>query len=237
MDKSEIQDAQEHQRNMIRILRERLQQRELQEAQYGIDTPPQVLTELQELQQRLRSHEAELARLQTLAVEEQFPLASAEFRVQLAEEWQRGVGRLGVAGAARLELRRLQLGIPCDQAQQFSQEIRAALAHETLAQLSLKDVVDLFISAGQEVGDYLDGLATGRDAAGQERVARAFACLADAISYDPRQAASDVLLAVSAEDLLPAAEIEALLLRYVRSFPYRYDPDTFTLFLSYFRPG
>lgn len=237
MDKTEIQDALEHQHKMIRILRGRLQQRELQEAQYGIDTPPQVLTELQELQERIRNHEAEQARLQTLAVEEQFPLASAEFRAQLAEEWQRGAGRVGVAGAARLELRRLQLGIPCDLAQQFTQEIRAALAHETLARLSLKDIVDLFVSPSQEVGDYLDSLVAGRDGVGQERVARAFACLADAVSYDPQQTATDVLLAVSAEDLLPAAEIEATLLRYVRFFPYRYDQAGFALFLGYFRPG
>jgi hypothetical protein len=237
MDKSEIQDALEHEHKMIHILRQRLQQRELQEAQYGIDTPPQVLTEIQELRDRICGHEAEQARLQTLAVEEQFPLASAEFRVMLAEEWLRNGGRAGVASAARLELRRLQLGIPCEQAQQFTQEIRADLAHEALSQLSRKDLVDLFVSTGQAVGDYLDALESGYDGAAQERIARAFASLAGAISYDPQAAAADVLMAISADDLLPAAEIEQTLLRYARFYPYRYDQAAFSRFLACFAPG
>ncbi len=42
MDRKEINEAIEHQKKMIRTLRKRLEQFELQKAQTGISTPPHI---------------------------------------------------------------------------------------------------------------------------------------------------------------------------------------------------
>ncbi len=235
MEKSEIQDALEHQHKMVRVLRERLQQRELQEAQYGIDTPPQVLTEIQELSERIAGHDAEIARLQTLAVEEQLPLAAADFRACLADEWQRGGGRLPLGAVARLELRRLQQGITAELAQSLTAEVRAGLARDTLAAISQKDLSDLFAGYTQDIGTYLDTLALGQEAVGYERIARLLRGIASAITYDPDTAAAEILPLIAADELLPAQEIEAVLLRYARFYPFQYDQSLFARFLGHLR--
>ncbi|HEU4323934.1 MAG TPA: hypothetical protein VFS21_12365 [Roseiflexaceae bacterium] len=233
MEKSEIQDALEHQHKMARVLRERLQQRELQEAQYGIDTPPQVLTEIQELTERIAGHDAEIARLQTLAVEEQLPLAAADYRASLADEWQRGGGQLPIGAVARLELRRLQLGVPSELAQSLAAEVRAGLARDALAELSQKDLGDLFAGYTQDIGTYLDTLALGQEAIGYERIARLLRQIATAIAYDPDTAAAALLPLIAADELLPAKEIEAILLRYARFYPFQYDQGLFARFLGH----
>ncbi|GAB4216972.1 MAG: hypothetical protein OHK0022_58770 [Roseiflexaceae bacterium] len=235
MNKTEIQDALEHQHKMVRVLRERLQQRELQEAQYGIDTPPQVLTEIQELTERIAAHDAEIARLQTLVVEEQLPLAAADYRASLADEWGRGGGRLPIGAVARLELRRLQLGIPVELAQSLTVEVRAGLARDALAPLSQKDLGDLFAGYTQDIGSYLDTLALGQDTAAYGRIALLLRQVAAAVAYDPATAAAAILPLLSADELLPPEEIEAILMRYARFYPYQYDQQLFAAFLGHFR--
>lgn len=71
MDSKEINEAIEHQKNMIRTLRKRLEQLELQKAQTGISTPPHINTEILELKEEIGSHEIELKRLQSLIDENQ----------------------------------------------------------------------------------------------------------------------------------------------------------------------
>lgn len=64
MDKKEVDEAIAHQKEMIRVLRKRLQQLELQKAQKGINTPPEIITEISSLSDNIHSHEIELQRLQ-----------------------------------------------------------------------------------------------------------------------------------------------------------------------------
>lgn len=68
-EKQEIDETLNHLRKMLLILQQRLRHRELQEAQYGINVPPEIVTEISDLSERIRSYEAELRRLQSLSVE------------------------------------------------------------------------------------------------------------------------------------------------------------------------
>lgn len=139
--KQEIDEALAHQQKMVRVLRQRLQQRELQEAQFGINAPPEVMTEIQALSDRVHAHEAEIARLQTLAAEGQLSVAEAEYRTLLADTWGTPEGRPSVAGATRQELARLRLGLMAERAQELEHEVRVALANETFSQI---DSLSLF---------------------------------------------------------------------------------------------
>ena len=71
MDRKEINETIEHQKKMIRTLRKRLEQLELQKAQTGINTPPHINTEILELKEEIDSREIELKRLQSLIDENQ----------------------------------------------------------------------------------------------------------------------------------------------------------------------
>ncbi len=66
--KQELSEQLEHQCELLRILRRRLQQRQLQEAQQGFSTPPEIVTEIYDLSERIQQHEDEIERLQTLIV-------------------------------------------------------------------------------------------------------------------------------------------------------------------------
>jgi len=130
MRKEEIIEALEHQEKMLRVLRKRLQQRELQDAQYGLNVPPEITLEISDLSERIRTHEAELKRLQSLLVEDQIPIAEAEYLALLAEAWDTPEGRLSIASLSNLELSRLRLAITPQRAYELECKIREALASE-----------------------------------------------------------------------------------------------------------
>lgn len=130
IDREEIAEMLEHHQAMLRTLRRRLWARERQEAEYGINVPPEVSNEILTLNERIGKHEAEIVRLRTLAAEDQRSLAEVEYWAALAEAWE--PGRPTVAGAARLQLLRLRLGITPPQAEQLEREVRAALAEEVI---------------------------------------------------------------------------------------------------------
>jgi hypothetical protein len=157
--KQEIDEALAHQQKMLRVLRQRLQQRELQEAQLGINVPPEVMTEIQALNERVRIHESEIERLQTLAAEGQLSVAEAEYRAILADVWGTPQGRPTVAGATRLELARLRLGVPIERAQALEHELRVALANETFSEI---DSLSLF-----KLGR-IQNIMVGKEAAEQD---------------------------------------------------------------------
>lgn len=62
----DIREEIEHHQKMITILRRRYRDREIQAAQYGIDVPPHITSEIELLEQKLASQERELNRLQQL---------------------------------------------------------------------------------------------------------------------------------------------------------------------------
>lgn len=135
-EKTEILDELEHEKEMVVALRKHLRVLELQMAQFGIATPPHVLTEIDRLSEQIQRHETQAAQLETVAVEGELPLAEVEYRVLLAENWNTVQGRPTVVGATCLELARLRLGISPERAQQLEHDIRAALAREVISGLN-----------------------------------------------------------------------------------------------------
>jgi len=152
-DKQEINATLDHQRKMVRVLRQRLQQRELQEAQYGINVPPEIASEITDLTERIRTYEMEIIRLQTLAAEDKIPLVEAEYRALLSEVWKNG--KLEIADATRLELARLKLGIIPVQAQRMETDIRIALARENFYKIPSR-FFESNSSGGFDYFDYID---------------------------------------------------------------------------------
>ena len=132
LSRTAILDELEHQQSMIVALRKRLRILELQMAQHGSATPPQILTEIVSLTEQVQQHEAEVTKLETRAIENEMSSAEVEYRVLLAESWSAPHGRPTVVDQARLELARLRLGISLERAHHLEYAIRASLAQEVL---------------------------------------------------------------------------------------------------------
>lgn len=130
IDKQDLDEQIEHHHEMLRILRRRLRVQERKEAEYGINVPAEVATEIMTLNERIAKHETELARLRSIAAEGEVPLAEAEYRAALAQAWE--PGRPTVAGQAHLEWVRVRSGIKPDRAEALEHEVRAALAEEAI---------------------------------------------------------------------------------------------------------
>jgi hypothetical protein len=136
-DKIDIERSVVHQHKILRALRDRLQQREIQEAQQGINVDPVVMNEIRDLTERIQRHEEELARLQTEAAVDKEPMAEVEYRMLVAEAWDTPEVRPSVAAAARLEYHRLRLGVLHARAQQIEREIRNALVRQYFPRISM----------------------------------------------------------------------------------------------------
>lgn len=122
---------------IIRILRRRRAELQRQAAVSGRSVDPAVRIEIEDITAQLREHEAEVARLETLAAEGDQPLAEVEYRVQVAEAWDTPEGHPTVAGAARLELTRLRLGVSPERAAAIEHEVRVALVQQALTGLDI----------------------------------------------------------------------------------------------------
>jgi hypothetical protein len=138
IDKDEIAAELDHHRKMLKELRRRLRERELQEVQYGISVPPEITSDIYKINERIQQHESEITRLQTLAAEDKEPLVEAEYRALLAQTWDTLLGRPTVAGAARLERERLRLGLRSERAQELERETQIALATEAIHEMFYK---------------------------------------------------------------------------------------------------
>lgn len=134
--KADISEELEHQRMMAAAVRRRLRILELQMAQQGMATPPQVMTEIASMTEQITRHENEIARLETLAAEDELSLAEAEYRMMLAEALNANKdGWLPLTTMTRLEFYRLKLGIKPERASELEREVREKLAEESLARL------------------------------------------------------------------------------------------------------
>jgi hypothetical protein len=134
--KQEITEELAHQQHMLRVRRERRRVLEIQAAQRGIDTRPEILTEITILNEEIARHECEATQLATQAAEEYLSFAEVEYRMFLAEAWDAAQGALSVVRCAQLELARLKLGLMPERARTLEHEIRAELAHEVLARVN-----------------------------------------------------------------------------------------------------
>ena len=133
--KQEVEEELNHRKQILSALVRRRRPLELQEAQKGLNTPPEVSTEISSLAEQIRKQEEEIARLQTLAAEGQLSIVEVEFRVMVAKTWNTPNGRPSLAGANELELARLKMGLLLEKAEQIGHEVRAGLAEEVFSNL------------------------------------------------------------------------------------------------------
>jgi hypothetical protein len=133
MEDEELQVVIEHQKTMLKHLRQQLRDLEIQEVKFGITVPTHILEGLRDTRTRIEEYQAELARLNTLAAEDQFSVKEAEYNVLLAEAWSKG--RPNVTDVHRLELLRLRLGISPQRATELAEEVKRAIAEELLETL------------------------------------------------------------------------------------------------------
>jgi hypothetical protein len=106
IDKEDIAEELDHHRKMLKELRRRLRERELQEVKHDITVPPEITSDIHDLTERVQRHESEIARLQTLAAEDQAPLGEVEYRAVLAEIWEKGESTYA-GGSCPVGVRRL----------------------------------------------------------------------------------------------------------------------------------
>jgi len=135
-DKEELTEELEHQRQIVKMLRRRRRLLEHTHVIKGIETDPHILMQLEDISQQIKEREAEIDRLQTLSVEDKESLVEVEYRVAVAETFDTPQGSPSYAGNARLELLRLRLGIPKDQAKSIEAAVRSALAVRELGSLT-----------------------------------------------------------------------------------------------------
>jgi hypothetical protein len=138
----EVTEAIDYHQEMIRHLRRRLRERELQEAQLGSGAEPVVKVEIRELTGRIKQHETELEKLQARSVQDKLSLPEADYRILLAELWNTSTGRPTALGTARLERERLRMGLSSERAQELETAVRAALVEETLLRLDTRSLGD-----------------------------------------------------------------------------------------------
>lgn len=139
-DQGELLEELEHQRRMVNALRRRRRLLEHTHVIKGIETDPHILMQMEDISQQIKEREAEIIRLQTAAVEDKETLAEVEYRVAVAETFDTPQGVPSIAGNARLELLRLRLGIPIEQAKNIERAIRAALAVRELGSLTQREL-------------------------------------------------------------------------------------------------
>jgi len=162
IDEDEIAEEIAHHTEMLRVLRRRLRERELQEAKFGINVPPEITSDVQDLIERVQRHDAELVRLRTVAAQDNETLAEAEYRVLLCDAWDTPQGWPTTGNAARLALARLRLGVSTERASELEREVRVMLTEETWSAMSLEGLIMLFYNDAINPADLQDNLRIGR---------------------------------------------------------------------------
>lgn len=137
-DRDEIIEELEHQRKMLKLLRQRIRALEIQQAQQGNTTPPQIITEIANMTEQIDRREKEIVRLETLAAEAEVSLVEAEYRVMLSEAWDNPRGRPTPANVAKLDLMRLKMRLLLEKAHEIETEVRELLAEEAFSELDTK---------------------------------------------------------------------------------------------------
>lgn len=135
LSKQEIEEELAHKKQILNARIKRRRPLELQEAQRGLNTPPDVLTEISSLTEQILKLEEEIARLEILAVEGQISLIEAEYKVMTAKTWDTPRGMPSIVGEAELELARLKMGLVLEKAKQIEKEVRVGLAEEAFSSL------------------------------------------------------------------------------------------------------
>jgi len=203
--KQESIEELQHQHRMIALLRQRRRVLEQQSAQQGFNASPHILTEIDTINNDIRSREQEIARLETVIAEDLLPLAEVEYRALLAEAWNTPQGHPDVASAARLELARLRLGIVPERAKELQRDVRAAIAEEVIHSIHMRELWD---------GRWRSNEST-------------LAIMGRAIRFDPVQTVQSIIKCMPKESPPDVFTIEKVLFDVNNVWP---DGDDYTLF-------
>lgn len=137
-DKAEIHQELEHLNRLLAIAHANRRALEEQQIQQGIIAPLSLINQMNEIKRSIQEYEERKNQLEIQAVEEDYSLAEAEYRVIAARVWQEG--QLSPLGAAELQLSRLTLKIAKERADQIEHEIKTELVRTIFSAVSLEIV-------------------------------------------------------------------------------------------------
>ena len=132
----EIAEEIAHQQQMVQAFNARRRVLDLQAAQFGIEAPPHIVTELAKLTEEIKTREDQIAHLKSRTAAAHVPVEEIEYQAMLAEEWHNSAGRLNLAQRTRLDWTRVRLGIALDRAQVMEHAVRVQLAEEVFDDLN-----------------------------------------------------------------------------------------------------
>ena len=130
IDKAEVTGELDHQRAMVSALRKRLRVLDLQVAQQGITTQPQIVMEIASLNEQIERHRSEVEHLESALALDQFSMDELDYKQLVAQAWipRRSWPRL--VDTIQLEKKRIQIGLLPEKAKEIEREVRAELARE-----------------------------------------------------------------------------------------------------------
>jgi hypothetical protein len=242
--RQEIEDELAHKNNLIRALRARLRPLELQAAQKGMNTPPEILTEISTLYEQVRVQEEEISRLESLAAEGQLSLAEAEYRMILAEAWDTPIGRPMVAGAARLELTRLKMGLSTERSGELEREVRIALVEEIFLKIDIAPLLgrqesmagigsnSLTIGSYDNAQTHIDTVVLNQQVTLLNPLESALRLIGKAIRLDPHTALKLFLLIWPGDATLDLAKFQDLLFTENKVWIHRDEHVIFDTFIT-----
>jgi hypothetical protein len=122
----------DHQLAMLSHQQKRLRVLQVQAAQQGFSTPPQIVVEIEELAEQIRSIESTLEQLEESIAQSCLPLAAAEYGLLVVQHLRAPHDRFSAAVWATLRVARLRLGITDELGLQIEKESRANVARQML---------------------------------------------------------------------------------------------------------
>ena len=136
LSKEEIAEELASLREILHAWRRRRRELQKKHAIRGLDTPAEVLIEIEDMTKQIYAYEEEITRLEAMVAADHVPVEEIEYRAMLAEEWDKSSGRLKHAQCTRLDWARVRLGISLQQAQPLEQAIRMQIAEELFDDLT-----------------------------------------------------------------------------------------------------
>ena len=127
-----LDEEKAHQLAVLSNKQKRLRVLEVQAAQQGFSTPPQIVVEIEELAEQIRSTESTFGELEESIAQSCLPLAAAEYGLLVVQHLRAPNDRFSAAVGATLRVARLRLGITDEQGLQIEKESRANVAREML---------------------------------------------------------------------------------------------------------
>jgi hypothetical protein len=135
-EKVEIQQELEHIAKLLTIAHNNRRVLEEQQIKSGSIIRLELSNQMSDIKTAIQELEARKNSLEIQAVEEDYSLAEAEYRVIAARAWEEGV--LSVLGGSELQLSRLTLKIPKARADQIEHEIRTELVRSIFSAISFR---------------------------------------------------------------------------------------------------